>query len=112
ASPPHCVRSTTKKARDLTPIPPRIPQTMRALLAIGVLLLAVPLLTLSATATEYRLGTMDKLRVRVAEWQSAEGGFRDWSAGSGDYSVGPAGTISIPFVGELPVAGKTTAQVA
>jgi exopolysaccharide production protein ExoF len=90
----------------------RISRKARAFLAIGVLLLAVPLQTLSATAEEYRLGTMDKLRVRVAEWQSAEGGFRDWSAVSGDYSVGPAGTISIPFVGELPVTGKTTAQVA
>jgi exopolysaccharide production protein ExoF len=90
----------------------RISRKACAFLAIGVLLLAVPLQTLSATAEDYRLGTMDKLRVRVAEWQSAEGGFRDWSAVSGDYSVGPAGTISIPFVGELPVTGKTTAQVA
>lgn len=84
----------------------------RALLAIGVLLLAAPLQALSAPADEYRLGTMDKLRVRVAEWQSAEGAFRDWSAVSGDYSVGPAGTISVPFVGEMPVSGKTTEEVA
>ncbi len=84
----------------------------RALLAVAVLMMAVALHILSATAGEYRLGTMDKLRVRVAEWQSAEGAFRDWSGVSGDYSVGPAGTISIPFVGELPVTGKTTAEVA
>ncbi len=83
----------------------------RALFAVGVLL-AMPLQTLSARAEAYRLGTMDKLRVRVAEWQSAEGAFRDWSAVSGDYSVGPAGTISVPFVGELPVTGRTTEEVA
>lgn len=97
-----------KKAKDLT----LIPQRARILFAVAVLLAAAPLQALSATTDEYRLGTMDKLRVRVAEWQSAEGAFRDWSAVSGDYSVGPAGTISVPFVGELPVTGKTTAEVA
>jgi exopolysaccharide production protein ExoF len=85
---------------------------IHALLAAAVLLMAVPAQLLPAVAEEYRLGAMDKLRVRVAEWQSAEGAFRDWSAVSGDYSVGPAGSISVPFVGDLPVAGKTTGEVA
>ncbi len=87
-------------------------QKTRALLAVGVLLMATPVLVQQAQTEPYRLGTMDKLRVRVAEWQSAEGAFRDWSAVSGDYGVGPAGTISVPFVGELAVAGKTTEDVA
>lgn len=87
-------------------------QNTRALFAIGVLLMATPVMAQPAQAEPYRLGTMDKLRVRVAEWQSAEGAFRDWSAVSGDYGVGPAGTISVPFVGELSVAGKTTEDVA
>ena len=87
-------------------------QRLRALLAVGILLMAMPLQALPAAADEYRLATQDKLRVRVAEWQSAEGNFRDWSSVSGDYSVGPAGTISIPFIGELSVTGKTTAEVA
>ncbi|WP_033003804.1 polysaccharide biosynthesis/export family protein [Mesorhizobium sp. LNJC403B00] len=69
--------------------------------------LAVP-----AMADEYRLGSQDKLNIRVAEWQTVEGTFRDWSAVNGEYSVGPAGTLSVPFVGELPAAGKTTSEVA
>ena len=54
-----------------------------------------------ASADEYRLGVMDKLRVRVAEWQTAEGAVRDWSAVSGDYTVGPSGNLSLPFVDDL-----------
>ncbi len=52
-------------------------QKTRALLAVGVLLMATPVLVQQAQTEPYRLGTMDKLRVRVAEWQSAEGAFRD-----------------------------------
>ncbi|MDF1632955.1 polysaccharide biosynthesis/export family protein [Mycoplana sp. MJR14] len=66
----------------------------------------------SVLADEYRLDVLDKLRIRVVEWQTAEGAVRDWSAISGDYAVGAAGQISLPLVGELPVSGKTTAEVA
>src|SRR5688572_27186490 len=65
-----------------------------------------------AAADEYRLGVMDKLRIRVAEWQTAEGSIRDWSAVSGDYTVGPTGTVSLPFIGELPASGQTTGAIA
>ncbi|MCD2183835.1 polysaccharide biosynthesis/export family protein [Rhizobium sp. GN54] len=66
----------------------------------------------SAFAEDYRLDVLDKLRIRVVEWQTTEGAVRDWSAISGDYAVGAAGQISLPLVGELPVSGKTTAEVA
>ena len=65
-----------------------------------------------AFAEDYRLGAMDKLRIRVAEWQTAEGAVRDWSAISGDYTVGAAGEISLPFIGALPASGKTTSELA
>lgn len=65
-----------------------------------------------ARADEYRLDVLDKLRIRIVEWQTAEGAVRDWSALGGDYAVGASGQISLPLVGELPVAGKTTAEVA
>lgn len=66
----------------------------------------------TARADDYRLDALDKLRIRVVEWQTAEGAVRDWSPISGDYSVGASGEISLPLVGQLPVAGKTTAEVA
>ncbi|WP_018237210.1 polysaccharide biosynthesis/export family protein [Ensifer sp. BR816] len=65
-----------------------------------------------ARADDYRLGVMDKLRIRVAEWQTAEGAFRDWSAVSGEYTVGASGSVSLPFVGDLPASGRTTTEVA
>lgn len=60
----------------------------------------------------YHLGVMDKLRIRVAEWQTAEGTIRDWSVISGDYTVGPSGSVSIPFIGDMPASGKTTDEIA
>ncbi len=77
---------------------------------LGLLILAVPLA--SARADDYRLDVMDKLRIRVAEWRTAEGAVRDWSTVSGDYTVGASGTVSLPFLGELKASGKTTAEVA
>ena len=65
-----------------------------------------------AVADDYRLGSQDKLTIRVAEWQTVEGTFRDWSAVNGEYTVGPSGTLSVPFVGELPASGKTTSEIA
>ena len=65
-----------------------------------------------ASAADYQLGTMDKLRIRVAEWQTAEGAIRDWSVVSGDYSIGPSGSLSLPFIGDLPASGKTTDAIA
>ncbi|TGV39505.1 hypothetical protein EN811_26570 [bacterium M00.F.Ca.ET.168.01.1.1] len=65
-----------------------------------------------AAAEDYRLGPQDKLNIGVAAWQTVDGTFRDWSAINGEYSVGPGGTLSVPFVGSLQAAGKTTAEIA
>ena len=78
---------------------------------VGALLVATCLPAV-AQDSAYRLGVMDKLRVRVAEWQPAEGTIRNWDVIAGDYAVGPGGAISLPFIGDLQVAGKTSADVA
>ncbi|TPL48250.1 polysaccharide biosynthesis/export family protein [Mesorhizobium sp. B2-4-6] len=79
----------------------------------GALLVAVSLaMPQLAAAGDYQLGPQDKLNIRVAEWQTVDGTFRDWSALNGEYSVGPGGTLSVPFVGDMQAAGKTTAEVA
>ncbi len=69
------------------------------------------LTVVSAQAADYQLGAMDKVRIRVAEWRTAEGAVRDWSTISGDYTVGPSGNISLPFVGEMAATGKTTSEI-
>lgn len=79
----------------------------------GALLVAASLaMPQLAAAGDYQLGPQDKLNIRVAEWQTVDGTFRDWSAINGEYSVGPAGTLSVPFVGDMQAAGKTTAEIA
>ena len=80
--------------------------------ALGSFCLALALLATPAAAEEYRLGVMDKLRIRVAEWQTAEGAIRDWSAVSGDYSVGADGAVSLPFIGQLPADGRTASELS
>ncbi|TIU25085.1 MAG: polysaccharide export protein, partial [Mesorhizobium sp.] len=82
---------------------------MRLMTTCLALALTIPQL---AAADEYRLGSQDKLTIRVAEWQTVEGTFRDWTAVNGEYTVGPAGTLSVPFVGEMPASGKTTSEIA
>jgi exopolysaccharide production protein ExoF len=80
--------------------------------AISVALAAVLLGNTAADANDYKLGAMDKLRIRVVEWQSTEATIRDWSSVSGEYTVGPSGSISLPFLGDLPAEGKTTEEIA
>ncbi|WP_062228080.1 polysaccharide biosynthesis/export family protein [Aureimonas frigidaquae] len=78
----------------------------------GVLILALGAAGGAQAEGGYTLGPMDKLRIRVVEWQSAEGAVRDWTALAGDYLVGPSGTISLPFIGEIPAEGRSTADIA
>jgi len=90
-----------------------LPKTWRkrtALAFAAALLLITPLSALAQDG-QYRLGTADKLRIRVAEWQPADGTIRNWDVINGDYSVGPSGTLSLPFIGQLNVAGKTAGEV-
>ncbi|MDH4987352.1 polysaccharide biosynthesis/export family protein [Aminobacter anthyllidis] len=85
----------------------------RRLLGVsGALCLTLAFSASTVFADDYHLGTQDKLTIRVVEWQTVEGAFRDWSSVSGDYTIGPSGNLSLPFVGETPAAGKTTAEIA
>lgn len=67
---------------------------------------------LPAKADPYKLGIMDKLTIRVVEWQTAEGQFREWPGITGEYVVGPNGELALPFAGELKASGQTTSDVA
>lgn len=83
-----------------------------ARLCLAALALFLALFTATGQAEDYLLDTMDRLRIRVVEWRTAEGEIRDWSTLSGDYIVGPSGNLSLPFIGEMPATGKTTAEIA
>jgi exopolysaccharide production protein ExoF len=92
---------------------PALGRKVRGAARLSALAIAISLSGIHATfAGDYTLGAMDKLRIRVAEWQTAEGTVRDWSAISGDYTVGASGGISLPFLGSVPASGKTTSEIA
>ena len=65
-----------------------------------------------AAAPAYTLGPQDKLALRVFEWQTVKGEAREWPALTGSFSVGAAGTLSLPFVGEIVAIGRTPAALA
>ena len=92
------------------------PRGLRVLcfLAGAVIALAGPVAITPALAQDngYRLGVMDRLKIKVAEWQPADGTVRSWDAVSGEYTVGPTGAVSLPFIGDLPAAGKSTGELA
>lgn len=82
-------------------------------IAFTIIALVAALSTAAAAETApYRLGVSDKVNVRVVEWQPSGSTFVDWTAVAGDYQVGAEGMISFPFVGEIPAAGKSTAELA
>ena len=89
-----------------------------SLLAGGILtfllaaLLSLGLVGVALAAGAYKLGVSDKLNIRVVQWQSGGSTFQDWTAVTGDYLVGPDGTVAFPFAGQVPAAGKTTAELS
>jgi exopolysaccharide production protein ExoF len=92
---------------------PALGRKVRGAVRFSALAIAISVSGIQSTfAGDYALGAMDKLRIRVAEWQTAEGTVRDWSAISGDYTVGASGDISLPFLGIMPASGKTTSEIA
>jgi polysaccharide export outer membrane protein len=51
---------------------------------------------------QYKLGVGDKVRITVYNEASL----------SGEFSVGSGGSLSLPLIGDVPVTGQTTEQVA
>ena len=71
-------------------------------LCFGLLFCGTPL-----EAADYRLGFGDKIRLRVHEWRVDRGDFFEWSPLTGDFAIGPTGTLSLPVIGEIPANGAT-----
>jgi protein involved in polysaccharide export with SLBB domain len=75
-------------------------------LVLGLFLCASPL-----EAADYRLGFGDKIRLHVHEWRVDRGDFFEWSPLTGDFAIGPAGTLSLPVIGEIPANGATAREL-
>ncbi|MFB9948310.1 polysaccharide biosynthesis/export family protein [Rhizobium puerariae] len=77
-----------------------------------VLLLSLLLMVSAARADDYTLGPQDVLRIRVFEWRPSAGVAFEWVPLTGEFAVSAAGSLSLPIIGTVPVAGKTLEQVS
>jgi polysaccharide biosynthesis/export protein ExoF len=81
-------------------------------LAFGLTFLAGVAAAFPALADSYQIVSQDKIKLRVVEWHSGEGEYKNWEPLNGDYVVNQSGAISIPIVGEVPAIGMTTEDLA
>lgn len=65
-----------------------------------------------AQASDYPLGALDKVSVKVVQWQTAEGTFREWPTITSTYTITSSGNLTLPFAGSIPVSGKTPRDAA
>ncbi len=65
-----------------------------------------------ASAGPYKLGPQDKLRLRVYEWRAQVGEVYEWTALNGDFVIASSGMVSLPLIGEINAAGRTTSELA
>jgi polysaccharide biosynthesis/export protein ExoF len=66
----------------------------------------------TAKADPYLLGPEDKLKIRVYDWRASSSDAHEWPALTGDFVVGASGNVSLPLIGEVPAAGKSTADLS
>ncbi|MBP2561342.1 polysaccharide export outer membrane protein [Neorhizobium galegae] len=65
-----------------------------------------------ARAADYTLGPQDVLKIRVFEWRPNAGVAFEWVPLTGEFAVSAAGTLSLPIIGTVSVAGKTLDDVS
>jgi protein involved in polysaccharide export with SLBB domain len=89
----------------------RLPALLTALVAA---LIAWPLTMMPAAASDgtYRLGPLDKVRIKVWEWRPAQSDTFEWTPLNGEFTVDAGGSVSLPLIGMIQAEGLTTAEVA
>jgi len=65
-----------------------------------------------AAPGDYELGPEDKLMIRVFEWRPQIDKVFEWSALNGEFTVSGSGLVSMPLIGPVKAAGRTTNEVA
>jgi exopolysaccharide production protein ExoF len=59
-----------------------------------------------------QLESGDQVRIKVFEWRSSVGDVHEWTALNADYRVAADGSLSLPLLGAIKVAGITTEELA
>jgi protein involved in polysaccharide export with SLBB domain len=87
----------------------RLGQTLLGALIVE---LACAGLWAATAAEEYRVGPLDRIKIKVSEWRPTSGEVFEWPALSGEFTVSAAGTLSMPVIGSFPVENATTGAIA
>lgn len=95
-----------------TPPTRRMINSFRGLAIVALMAALATPLTAAPSGPEYRLGPLDKLRIRVHEWRPSKDEVFEWTAIKEDYSVGAAGTLNLPLAGEVQANGLTAAELS
>jgi protein involved in polysaccharide export with SLBB domain len=66
----------------------------------------------SSPEAGYRLGPQDKISIKVFEWRPSIDQIYAWEALNADYIIGSGGQLALPLIGEIPVAGLSTRELA
>lgn len=85
--------------------------TARTWLRPSVLALLIGLCAPSAMAAE-TLAPLTTLKLSVVQWNPVLGQYQKLDAVSGDLTVAPDRTVTVPLVGKLPVEGSDPEQLA
>src|SRR5690606_2888892 len=105
------------RQRTRSPIAPRrcFKRFPRAIALAILAMLALPLAPAPSFAdatAEYLLGPQDRIRVKAFEWRATRDEIFEWKALNSEYVVSASGKVSLPFVGEIPANGITTAELS
>ena len=65
-----------------------------------------------AAQQEYKLGPQDKVRIKVYEWRPSRDEIYEWTAFKAEYTVNPAGSLSLPLLGDVSANGLSTTELA
>lgn len=95
----------------------RILHRLSSLGRVSTLCLAISLSTLAPlhqaqAEPVFRLQPQTRIKVAIVEWVASTGEYKEWTALNGEYVVSPAGTISVPLVGEVKAGDRTPAELA
>ncbi|TXN34156.1 sugar transporter [Methylobacterium sp. WL119] len=70
------------------------------------------LVSIKAEAIEYKLGPADQVHLRLSDVRPGTGEAYQWTALSGEFTVGASGEISLPLLGMIIASGKSVAALS
>jgi protein involved in polysaccharide export with SLBB domain len=60
----------------------------------------------------YRLGPLDKIKVRAFEWRPSQDDIFEWKSLNTEYVIGATGNVAVPLIGEIKAEGLTTPDLS